>query len=170
MGIGDWGLGVWANFQEEEGRIEGNIARDPRDRLRMTVLPPDSEQGKPAVTHYRVVERFGYVTLVECILETGRTHQIRAHMRHIGHPLFGDERYGGTEILRGNRSSTYKAFIQNCFALCPRQALHAQTLGFVHPVTKQQMDFTSDLPSDMKALIEKWRGYIRGTRNDTFEE
>ena len=106
---------VWANFQEEEGRIEGNIARDPRDRLRMTVLPPDSEQGKPAVTHYRVVERFGYVTLVECILETGRTHQIRAHMKHIGHPLFGDERYGGTEILRGNRSSTYKAFIQNCF-------------------------------------------------------
>ena len=161
---------VWANFQEEEGRIEGNIARDPHDRLRMTVLPPDSEQGKPAVTHYRVVERFGYVTLVECILETGRTHQIRAHMKHIGHPLFGDERYGGTEILRGNRSSTYKAFIQNCFALCPRQALHAQTLGFVHPVTKQQMDFTSDLPSDMKALIEKWRGYIRGTRNDTFEE
>ena len=161
---------VWANFQEEEGRIEGNIARDPRDRLRMTGLPPDSEQGKPAVTHYRVVERFGYVTLVECILETGRTHQIRAHMKHIGHPLFGDERYGGTEILRGNRSSTYKAFIQNCFALCPRQALHAQTLGFVHPVTKQQMDFTSDLPSDMKALIEKWRGYIRGTRNDTFEE
>ncbi len=161
---------VWANFQEEEGRIEGNIARDPRDRLRMTVLPPDSEQGKPAVTHYRVVERFGYVTLVECILETGRTHQIRAHMKHIGHPLFGDERYGGTEILRGNRSSTYKAFIQNCFALCPRQALHAQTLGFVHPVTKQQMDFTSDMPGDMKALIEKWRGYIRGTRNDTFEE
>ncbi len=161
---------VWANFQEEEGRIEGNIARDPRDRLRMTVLPPDSEQGKPAVTHYRVVERFGYVTLVECILETGRTHQIRAHMKHIGHPLFGDERYGGTEILRGNRSSTYKAFIQNCFALCPRQALHAQTLGFVHPVTKQQMDFTSDLPSDMDALIEKWRAYIKGTTNDTFEE
>ena len=161
---------VWANFQEEEGRIEGNIARDPRDRLRMTVLPPDAEQGKPAVTHYRVVERFGYVTLVECILETGRTHQIRAHMKHIGHPLFGDERYGGTEILRGNRSSTYKAFIQNCFALCPRQALHAQTLGFVHPVTKQQMDFTSDLPSDMDALIEKWRAYIKGTTNDTFEE
>ena len=161
---------VWANFQEDEGRIEGNIARDPRDRLRMTVLPPDSEQGKPAVTHYRVVERFGCVTLVECILETGRTHQIRAHMRHIGHPLFGDERYGGTEILRGNRSSTYKAFIQNCLALCPRQALHAQTLGFVHPTTHQQMDFTSPLPSDMDALIEKWRAYIKGTTNDTFEE
>ncbi|MBP1540417.1 MAG: RluA family pseudouridine synthase [Prevotella sp.] len=161
---------VWANFQEDEGRIEGNIARDPRDRLRMTVLPPGSEQGKPAVTHYRVVERFGYVTLVECILETGRTHQIRAHMRHIGHPLFGDERYGGTEILRGNRSSTYKAFIQNCLALCPRQALHAQTLGFVHPTTHQQMDFTSPLPSDMDALIEKWRAYIKGTTNDTFEE
>ena len=161
---------VWANFQEDEGRIEGNIARDPRDRLRMTVLPPGSEQGKPAVTHYRVVERFGYVTLVECILATGRTHQIRAHMRHIGHPLFGDERYGGTEILRGNRSSTYKAFIQNCLALCPRQALHAQTLGFVHPTTHQQMDFTSPLPSDMDALIEKWRAYIKGTTNDTFEE
>ena len=105
---------VWANFVEEEGRIEGNIARDVRDRLRMAVFPPDSETGKPAVTHWRVLERFGYTTLVECILETGRTHQIRAHMRHIGHPLFGDARYGGTEILRGQRSSTYKAFIQNC--------------------------------------------------------
>lgn len=108
---------VWANFVEEEGRIEGNIARDVRDRLRMAVFPPDSETGKPAVTHWRVLERFGYTTLVECILETGRTHQIRAHMRHIGHPLFGDARYGGTEILRGQRSSTYKAFIQNCLRI-----------------------------------------------------
>ena len=153
---------VWANFAENEGRIEGNIGRDPRDRLRMAVFPPDSEMGKPAVTHYRVLERFGYVTFVECILETGRTHQIRAHMKHIGHPMFGDERYGGTEILRGERSSTYKAYIQNCFKLCPRQALHARTLGFVHPTTGQQMDFTSPMPQDMEQLLDKWRNYIKG--------
>lgn len=161
---------VWGNFNEEEGRIEGNIGRDPRDRLRMNVFPPDSEIGKSAVTHYRILERFGYVTLVECILETGRTHQIRAHMKHIGHPLFGDERYGGTEILRGQRSSTYKAFIQNCFKVCNRQALHAKTLGFIHPTTGRQMDFTSDLPNDMQQLIDKWSIYIHGTNNDTFEE
>lgn len=161
---------VWGNFTEDEGRIEGNIARDPKDRLRMTVFAPDSEIGKSAVTHYRVIERFGYVTLVECILETGRTHQIRAHMKHIGHPLFGDERYGGTEILRGQRSSTYRAFIQNCFKLCSRQALHARTLGFAHPVTGKQMDFTSELPADMSMLVDKWRGYISGTTKDTFEE
>lgn len=161
---------VWGNFNEEEGRIEGNIGRDPRDRLRMNVFPSDSEIGKSAVTHYRILERFGYVTLVECILETGRTHQIRAHMKHIGHPLFGDERYGGTEILRGQRSSTYKAFIQNCFKVCNRQALHAKTLGFVHPTTGRQMDFTSDLPNDMQQLIDKWSIYVHGTNNDTFEE
>lgn len=161
---------VWGNFNEEEGRIEGNIGRDPRDRLRMNVFPPDSEVGKSAVTHYRILERFGYVTLVECILETGRTHQIRAHMKHIGHPLFGDERYGGTEILRGQRSSTYKAFIQNCFKVCNRQALHAKTLGFIHPTTGRQMDFTSDLPNDMQQLINKWSIYVHGTNNDTFEE
>ena len=155
---------VWGNLTEDEGRIEGNIARDPKDRLRMKVFSPDSEVGKPAVTHYRVIERFGYVTLVECILETGRTHQIRAHMRSTGHPLFGDERYGGTEILRGQRSSTYKAFIQNCFNLCPRQALHAKTLGFVHPETGKQMDFDSEWPQDdFASLIEKWRGFIKGT-------
>ena len=154
---------VWGNFTEEEGRIEGNIGRDPKDRLRMTVFPPDSEIGKSAVTHYRVLERFGYVTLVECILETGRTHQIRAHMKHIGHPLFADERYGGCEILRGNRSSAYKAFIQNCFKLCGRQALHARTLGFVHPLSGQQMDFNSELPADMEALISKWRAFIAGS-------
>ena len=161
---------VWGNFNEDEGRIEGNIGRDPRDRLRMNVFSPDSEIGKSAVTHYRILERFGYVTLVECILETGRTHQIRAHMKHIGHPLFGDERYGGTEILRGQRSSTYKAFIQNCFKACNRQALHAKTLGFVHPTTGRQMDFTSDLPNDMQQLINKWSIYVHGTNNDTFEE
>ena len=161
---------VWGNLTEDEGRIEGNIARDPRDRLRMKVFAPDSGIGKPAVTHWRVLERFGYVTFVECVLETGRTHQIRAHMRSIGHPLFGDERYGGTEILRGQRSSTYKAFIMNCFKLCPRQALHARTLGFVHPITGQQMDFTSELPADMSQLLSKWRAYISGTPNDTFGE
>lgn len=159
---------VWGNFVEDEGRIEGNIARDPKDRLRMAVFPPDSEIGKPAVTHYRVIERFGYVTLVECILETGRTHQIRTHMKHIGHPMFADERYGGMEIIRGNRSSTYKAFIQNCFKVCGRQALHARTLGFVHPKTRKQMDFTSELPEDLQKLIERWRVYMKGTTNDTF--
>ena len=112
------------------------------------------------------IERFGYTTLIECILETGRTHQIRAHMKHIGHPLFGDERYGGTEILRGQRSSTYKAFIRNCLALCNRQALHARTLGFVHPVTGEQMDFTSEQPADLAALIEKWRGFVSGRADE----
>src|SRR5574344_447752 len=155
---------VWGNFTEDEGRIEGNITRDPKDRLRMTVLPHESEIGKNGVTHYRVIERFGYVTLVECILETGRTHQIRAHMKYIGHPLFSDERYGGTEILRGERSASYKAFIQNCFKICPRQVLHAKTLGFVHPKTGKQMDFTSDLPSDMSELLNKWRVYIGGKK------
>ena len=160
---------VWGNFTEEEGRIEGNIGRDPKDRLRMKVFAPDSNIGKPAVTHYRVLERFGYVTLVECILETGRTHQIRAHMKYIGHPLFADERYGGTEILRGQRSSSYKAFIQNCFRICPRQALHAKTLGFKHPITGEQMDFDSAWPEDFANLIDKWRQFIQGTTIDTFE-
>ena len=160
---------VWANFSEDEGTIEGNIARDPRDRLRMCVFPPESEIGKPAVTHWRVLERFGYTTLVECVLETGRTHQIRAHMKHIGHPLFSDDRYGGDQILRGERSASYKAFIQNCFSLCPRQALHAKTLGFVHPVTREQMDFNSEWPSDLQAVVDKWRIFIKGTTRDTFE-
>ena len=160
---------VWANFTEDEGTIEGHIARDPRDRLRMCVFPPESEIGKPAVTHWRVLERFGYTTLVECVLETGRTHQIRAHMKHIGHPLFSDDRYGGDQILRGERSASYKAFIQNCFSLCPRQALHAKTLGFVHPVTREQMDFNSEWPSDLQAVVDKWRIFIKGTTRDTFE-
>ena len=157
---------VWGNFVEDEGTIEGNIGRDPKDRLRMAVFPTDSNEGKAAVTHYRVMERYGYTTLVECILETGRTHQIRAHMKHIGHPLFADERYGGTEILRGERTASYRQYIHNAFKLCPRQALHARTLGFVHPTTHQQMDFTSQLPADMEALIEKWRGRFLATDNN----
>lgn len=161
---------VWGNVKDDEGRIEGNIGRDPKDRLRMAVFAPDSGIGKPAVTHYRVIERFGYVTLIECILETGRTHQIRAHMRSIGHPLFADERYGGMEILRGERSASYRAFVQNCFSLCPRQVLHARTLGFVHPTTGKQMDFTSEWPEDMRQLIEKWRTFIAGTTKNTFAE
>lgn len=161
---------VWGNVKDDEGRIEGNIGRDPKDRLRMAVFAPDSGIGKPAATHYRVIERFGYVTLIECILETGRTHQIRAHMRSIGHPLFADERYGGMEILRGERSASYRAFVQNCFSLCPRQALHARTLGFVHPTTGKQMDFTSEWPEDMRQLIEKWRTFIAGTTKNTFAE
>ena len=127
--------------------------------MQMAVFPPDSEIGKHAVTHYRVLENFNYVTLVECRLETGRTHQIRAHMKHIGHPLFNDERYGGNEILRGTQFSKYKQFIQNCFAVCPRQALHARTLGFIHPRSGQEMYFTSELPADMTTLLERWRSY-----------
>ena len=148
---------VWGTPETDRGRIEGNIGRDPKDRLRMAVFPPDSGIGKPAVTHWQVLERFHHVTLVECVLETGRTHQIRAHMTHIGHPLFCDARYGGDKVLRGNNSSTYQAFVRNCFALCPRQALHARTLGFKHPVTGKEMDFSAPLPPDMQALIEKWR-------------
>lgn len=160
---------VWGNFQEESGRIEGNIGRNPKDRMQMAVFPPDSEIGKHAVTHYTVLERFGYVTLVECVLETGRTHQIRAHMTHLGHPLFNDERYGGDRILRGTQSGTYNNFIRNCYALCPRQALHALTLGFRHPLTEEEMDFTAPLPPDMQALLEKWRTYIGGIRNEITE-
>lgn len=149
---------VWGSVKEESGRIEGNIGRDVRDRLQMSVFP-DGEQGKPAVTHYRVVERLGYTTLVECQLETGRTHQIRVHMKHIGHTLFNDERYGGHEILKGTTFTKYKQFVQNCFAICPRQALHARTLGFIHPRTGEEMNFESELPEDMTKLIDKWRSY-----------
>lgn len=149
---------VWGSVADDEGRIEGNIGRNPRDRMQMTVFP-EGDQGKTAVTHYRVLERLGYVTLVECRLETGRTHQIRAHMKYIGHPLFNDERYGGHEILKGTTFAKYKQFVQNCFALCPRQALHAKTLGFVHPSTGQEMFFDSDIPADMQQLIERWCVY-----------
>lgn len=150
---------VWGNFVEDEGTIEGNITRDPKDRLRMAVAPYGSDQGKPAITHYTVLKRYGYVTLIECRLETGRTHQIRAHMKHIGHPLFADERYGGDQILRGERTTSYKQYINNCMKICPRQALHAKTLGFKHPVTGEELNFTSELPEDLKALIEKWDNY-----------
>lgn len=150
---------VWGIVDENEGTITGNIARNPRDRMQMAVFS-DPEIGKHAVTHYRVLERIGYVTLVECILETGRTHQIRVHMKHIGHVLFNDQRYGGHEILKGTHFSKYKQFVNNCFDICPRQALHAMTLGFKHPVSGEEMDFTSPLPKDMTLLIDKWRSYI----------
>lgn len=151
---------VWG-VPDAEGVIVGNIGRDPKDRLAMAVFPEGSEQGKHAVTHYRVLESFNYVSLVECRLETGRTHQIRAHFKHIGHPLFADERYGGDKILRGTTFAKYKQFVDNCFKICPRQALHARTLGFTHPVTREQMSFSSSLPQDMEALIEKWREYSK---------
>ena len=149
---------VWGMPKEEDGRIEGNIGRDPRDRMKMAVFP-EGEQGKTAVTHYRVLEKFGYTSLVECQLETGRTHQIRVHMKYIGHPIFNDERYGGNIILKGLQSSKYKQFINNCFETCPRQALHAKTLGFKHPRTNEDMFFDSEVQDDMKSLIEKWRKY-----------
>lgn len=152
---------VWGNFVEDQGRIEGNIGRDPRDRMRMTVFPPDSEIGKHAVTHYYVLERYGYTTLVKCVLETGRTHQIRAHMRHLGHPLFADERYGGDQILKGEKTAKYKQYIENCFKLCNRQVLHAKTLGFVHPKTGKEMMFSSELPEDITSLLNKWRNYAK---------
>jgi 23S rRNA pseudouridine1911/1915/1917 synthase len=151
---------VWGNVAEDEGTIEGNIGRDPKDRMLMRVFP-DGEQGKPAVTHYKVLERFGYVTLVQCRLETGRTHQIRVHMKHIGHTLFNDERYGGNDVLRGTRYAKYSQFVNNCFALCPRQCLHACLLGFIHPVTKESLHFESDIPADMQAVIDRWRVYRR---------
>lgn len=150
---------VWGILEHDDGIIKGNITRNPRDRMQMTVST-DPEVGKYAVTHYHVLERLGYVTFVECVLETGRTHQIRVHMKHIGHPLFNDERYGGNEILKGIHFSKYKQFVMNCFETCPRQALHAKTLGFVHPRTGEQLFYSSDLPEDITRLLEKWRMYI----------
>ncbi len=149
---------VWGNVKEDFGTIEGNITRHAKDRMQMTVTS-DPEVGKPAITHYKVLERLGYVTLVSCKLETGRTHQIRVHMKHLGHPLFNDARYGGDKILKGTTFTKYKQFVENCFKLLPRQALHAKTLGFVHPVSGEMMRFDTDLPQDMKDVIEKWRGY-----------
>lgn len=148
---------VWGRPQPDAGTIIGNIARDPKDRLRMAVFAPDGEIGKHAVTHYEVIEPLGYVSVVKCVLETGRTHQIRVHMQHKGHPLFNDARYGGDQILRGTTSATYRRFVANCFEICPRQALHARTLGFVHPRTRQEMFFSCPIPEDMTALMEKWR-------------
>ncbi len=150
---------VWGIVEPNQGTIEGNIGRNPKDRLQMTVLA-DSSQGKSAVTHYRVLEHLGYVSLVECQLETGRTHQIRVHMKHIGHTVFNDERYGGNEILKGTPFSKYKQFVINCFKTCPRQALHAKTLGFTHPRTGEALFFNSPLPADMTELTNKWRNYI----------
>lgn len=149
---------VWGVPEPSVGRIEGNIGRSLKDRLQMTVFP-DGDYGKHAVTHYEVLEKLGYVSVVKCRLETGRTHQIRVHMKHIGHPLFNDARYGGDIILRGTTFAKYRQFVDNCFAICPRQALHARTLGFTHPVSGEEMFFSCDIPRDMSALIEKWRGY-----------
>ena len=151
---------VWGNVKEDEGTIVGNIARHVKDRMQMAVFP-DGETGKHAVTHFKVLERFGYVTLVSCKLETGRTHQIRVHMKYIGHTLFNDERYGGDLILKGTTFTKYKQFIDNCFKILPRQALHAKTLGFVHPTTKEYMRFNTELPQDITDSIEKWRNYAK---------
>ena len=150
---------VWGQPAEDEGRIEGNIGRSLKDRMQMTVFP-EGDHGKTAVTHYKVVERLGYVSVVQCRLETGRTHQIRVHMKYIGHTLFNDERYGGNDVLKGTNFAKYKQFVNNCFEICPRQALHAQTLGFVQPHTGKELMFEAPLPDDMAQVIDKWRGYI----------
>jgi 23S rRNA pseudouridine1911/1915/1917 synthase len=160
---------VWGNVAEEKGTIEGNLARHLKDRMQMAVFA-DPEIGKPAVTHYKVLERFGYVTLISCQLETGRTHQIRAHLKHIGHPLFNDERYGGHLILKGTTFTKYKQFIDNCFKALPRQALHAKTLGFVHPTTGEIKRFDTELPQDFQDCIEKWRNYSRSHNTEEEEE
>ncbi len=149
---------VWGDFDDEEGTIEGHIGRNPSNRLQMTVFP-DGEQGRHAITHYKLVKRFGYVTLIECQLETGRTHQIRAHLKHINHPLFNDARYGGDKILKGTTFTKYKQFVSNCFSLIPRQSLHAKSLGFQHPTSGDAIFFESELPKDLKQVVEKWDGY-----------
>ena len=152
---------VWGSFDEPEGTITGNIGRNLRDRKKMAVFP-DGEHGKHAVTHYRVLEDYHYVSVVECKLETGRTHQIRVHFQHAGHPVFNDEEYGGNIILRGTTSSKYKQFINNCFSMMPRHALHAKSLGFIHPATGKEMFFDSEIPEDMTGVIEKWKRYVAG--------
>ncbi len=156
---------VWGNVKEDQGTITGNIARHLKDRMQMAVFA-DPEIGKHAVTHYKVLERFGYVTLISCKLETGRTHQIRVHLKHIGHTLFNDERYGGNLILKGTTFTKYKQFIDNCFKTLPRQALHAKTLGFVHPTTGKYMLFKTEIPKDMADCIEKWRNYSKSVELD----
>ena len=152
---------VWGNMESDEGTVTGNIGRSLRDRMKMAVFP-DGESGKHAVTHYRVLERLGYVNLVECRLETGRTHQIRVHMEYIGHPLFNDERYGGDRILKGTTFSKYRQFVENCFRLMPRHGLHARSLGFVHPTTGENVHFESEMPDDMRSVVERWRNYVAG--------
>jgi len=156
---------VWGNIEDDEGRIEGNIGRSLKNRLQMAVFP-DGEFGKHAVTHFKVLERLTYATLVQCKLETGRTHQIRAHFKHIGHTLFNDERYGGNDILKGTTFTKYKQFVQNCFKVLPRQALHAKTLGFTHPKTGEFLQFDSEVPEDMKVCLEKWRTYSENSKED----
>ncbi len=155
---------VWGNVEAEKGTVEGHIGRNPKNRLQMQVFPA-GEQGKEAVTHYSVLERLGYVTLVACTLETGRTHQIRVHMKHIGHTLFNDERYGGDKILKGTTFTKYRQFVENAFKILPRQALHARTLGFVHPVSGEMMRFSAEIPDDMRQCIEKWRDYSRHSQS-----
>jgi len=150
---------VWGDLEKDSGTIIAHVGRHQRFR-KIFEAYPDGEHGKEAITHYKVIERLGYVTLVECVLETGRTHQIRVHMKYIGHPLFNDDFYGGDKIVKGTVYSKYKQFVENCFAICPRHALHAQTLGFIHPSTGKEMFFEAELPNDMKELIEKWRKYI----------
>ena len=155
---------VWGDFENEEGTITGHVGRHQRFRKLFTTYP-DGEHGKDAITHYKVLERFNYVTLVECRLETGRTHQIRVHMQYIGHPLFNDDFYGGDKIVKGTIFTKYKQFVDNCFAICQRQALHAKELGFIHPTTRQPVHFESNVPDDMEKVIEKWRRYSQN-RND----
>ena len=150
---------VWGNVEYDEGTIEAHVGRHQRHR-KMFEAYPEGETGKHAITHYKVIERFNYVTLVECKLETGRTHQIRVHMKHIGHTLFNDAEYGGDKILKGTIFNKYKQFVDNCFEICPRVALHAATLGFIHPKTNKELFFEAPLPDDIKMLIEKWRGYV----------
>jgi len=150
---------IWGEFDEEAGTIEGNIGRHPRHRLQMTVFQ-DGDEGKHAVTHFKLIEKFYYVSLVECQLETGRTHQIRVHMKHKGHPVFNDERYGGNAVVKGTVFSKYKQFVQNCFKMIPRHALHAKSLGFIHPTTGEKMYFEIDLPKDMIDVLDKWRKYV----------
>lgn len=156
---------VWGNIEEDEGKIEGNIGRSLKNRLQMTVFP-DGDFGKHAVTHFKVLERLTYVTLVQCKLETGRTHQIRAHFKHIGHTLFNDERYGGDDILKGTTFTKYKQFVHNCFKVLPRQALHAKTLGFTHPTSGEFLQFNSEVPKDITACLEKWRTYSEHSKEE----
>ncbi|MCK5693956.1 MAG: RluA family pseudouridine synthase [Bacteroidales bacterium] len=156
---------VWGDMKEEEGTVVGNIGRNPKNRKQMHVFP-DGDLGKEAVTHYRVLERLGYVNMVECRLETGRTHQIRVHFQYLGHPLFNDPEYGGDRILRGTTFTKYKQFVQNCFELLPGQALHARTLGFVHPSSGEEMLFDAPLPEGFSAGAQKWRTYIQGRRDE----
>ena len=155
---------VWGDFTQETGTIRAHVGRNLRYR-KLFEAYPEGDHGKEAITHFKVLEQFNYVSLVECVLETGRTHQIRVHMKHLGHPLFNDDFYGGDKIVKGTIFSKYKQFVDNCFMICPRQALHAKTLGFIHPSTGQEIFFETELPADMQQLIEKWRGYVKTVRN-----